>query len=533
MRDRTTQRSVIWLIAFLCLSALLDAIVGFAASPTFDEIHHLSYGYKIIRHDPDHTTRGFYDSQMPVSALNAIPLTIATYLERRSALPSVSAVLNRFKIARCATILGTLLLTVFIFLWTYDLYGEAAACASCVLCMVSPNLIAHGTLITTDMYHAVGVVGSLYFVRRFLLSPTLARAVVGGLALALAQMTKSFALILYPVIFLVVAGAWIHSGKRKLPSPKLVLEFAVISVLSFLLIANCAYSFDRTFLPLNKYRFQTPQMSSLQDLPIIGRVPVPTPYPFLQGLDLTKYSEETGRSYENIYLLGQLRDPTSSEFRPFKSYFLVACFYKVPIALQILFIWGLVWIGKNRKLDDFYYGEGLLLIVAAVLFAWLSFFDAAQIGIRHILPVLAIQIIIAAAAFSNFPVRPLIVKITLVALVLWMGGSVASYYPQMIPYMNEWVHDRRFAYRVLSDSNLDWGQDQDIVNRYLEKNPDVTLDPSHPVKGRVLVGANRLVGVFRGDTCCSYLMKQYEPVAQVGYAHFLFVIPSNDKAGAH
>ncbi len=121
----------------------------------------------------------------------------------------------------------------------------------------------------------------------------------------------------------------------------------------------------------------------------------------------------------------------------------------------------------------------------------------------------------------------------LIALVLWMAISVASYYPQMIPYMNEWVHDRRFAYQILSDSNLDWGQDQDIVTHYLHDNPDVVLDPRQPVSGRVLVRADRLTGIYRRDTCCAYLMKQYKPVAQVGYAHFLFVIPSNNKAGAH
>ncbi len=213
MKTQVTRRSVVWLIAFLCLSAVADTIVGFTASQTTDEVLHLNYGLKILQFDPDHATHGFYDSQMPVTAFNAFFLLAATHLSSERVPPGVHMSLGHFRGARLPTIFVTLLLTVFVFLWAYDLYGEAAACASCVLCMLSPNLVAHGTLITTDMYHALGVVGSLYFVRQFLMTPTTRNAVLGGLALALAQITKSFALVLYPLIFLVVAaGLFLSRG---------------------------------------------------------------------------------------------------------------------------------------------------------------------------------------------------------------------------------------------------------------------------------------------------------------------------------
>jgi hypothetical protein len=226
-------------------------------------------------------------------------------------------------------------------------------------------------------------------------------------------------------------------------------------------------------------------------------------------------------------LLGELRDPSSPAFRGFKSYYAVALFYKEPIALQLLFLWGLVWIWRNRSLGDFLLGEGLLLTAAAILVVWLSFFSKAQIGIRHILPALAIETVIAGAAFSNFSSKPWPHKAILSILVLWLAGSVASYYPQMIPYMNEWVRDRRFSYKILSDSNLDWEQDEAVVDEFLRKNPDVVLDPKAPVAGRILVRANRLTGVYRWDSA-AYLAKRYQPVAQVGYAHLLFVIPAQD-----
>jgi hypothetical protein len=107
------------------------------------------------------------------------------------------------------------------------------------------------------------------------------------------------------------------------------------------------------------------------------------------------------------------------------------------------------------------------------------------------------------------------------------------YYPHLIPYMNEWAGDRRFTYRLLADSNLDWGQNEPVVRDFLARNPDVLLNPEEPVCGRVLMSANRLTGVIgtRKHWKSPAWTWSYEPVAHVGYAHFLFDIRS-DSAGA-
>jgi 4-amino-4-deoxy-L-arabinose transferase-like glycosyltransferase len=521
------RKSLIWVILLLGLSALLDMGVAAKASITTDEPLHVSYGVRVLHFEPDHYVGGFSDSQMPISALNAAPQVIASHLESHHLLRPISAVLNHFKVARFPTILATLALNLLVYLWAYDLYGEGPALASCLLCTLSPNLIAHGTLATTDMYHAVGVVGSLFLFRRFLLQPTLTDALLSGLALALAQITKSFALALYAVVYLAIALQMLRRTPLRSLAPRRLLVFTAIAAMWFVAIINLAYSFDRTFMPLGSYYFETTLFNRFQRLPLLGQVPVPFPYPFLQGLDMTKRSEETGRTFGNVYLLGKLGDSDNPAFHGFKSYYAVAFFYKEPIALQILFLFGLIWIFRNRKLDDFIRGEGLLLIAATILVVWLSFFSRAQIGIRHILPALAVETVIAGAAFSNFSSKPWPKKALLSILVLWLGGSVASYYPHMIPYMNEWVRDRRLSYRILADSNLDWGQDEAVVRAFLRKNPDVVLDPNGPVAGRILIRANRLTGVNRWDPSAAFLAT-YRPVAQVGYAHFLFVVPPED-----
>lgn len=516
---RISRRSLISLVLLLCFSAVLNTVVAVHAGRTTDETTHVGYGYRILHFNPNRLVPYFCDSQMPISALNAAPLDIASHLEARHLLRPLSGDANLW-LVRIATILATLTLGLLVFLWAYDLYGEGPALASCLLCTLSPNVMAHGTLATTDMYHAVGVVGSLYFFRRWLLQPTWRHAVVAGLALALAQIAKSFAMIVYLVAFLAIVVVVLRQRPRQL-TPKRILFFTGIAGLWLVVVLNVAFCFNRTFAPLSSY-----SVSRLDRIPLLGHVPVPFPYPFLQGLLLMKHSEATGTTIGNIYLLGELRDSKDPTVRGFKSYYAVAYFYKEPIALQILFLWGLVWICRNRKLDDVVTGSVLLLLPAAILFVWLSLFSRAQIGIRHILPVLAIETVIAGAAFSNFASRSWPQRTLLCILVLWVAGSVASYYPQMIPYMNEWVTDRRLSYRILADSNLDWGQDATIVDDFLQNNPDVIFNPKAPVAGRILVPANNLTGVYPWGSAPSF-GQRYQPVATVGYAHFLFDVPAS------
>ena len=336
---RPKSKSLVWLGVLLGLSAVLNIIVALTAATTTDEVLHIGYGIRILHFQPDHMLNGLADSQMPISALNALPQVIAETLEQHHELPRIAAILDlHFRLARIPTILATLLLDLLVYLWAFELYGEAPALAACLLCVISPNLLAHGSLGTTDMYHTLGVVASLYFFRQFLIEPTWKRAIISGLVLALAQITKSFALALYPVVGVgLLFAMWKRTSRQPL-SPRRALAFLGSAAVCFLLVFNVADSFDNTFLPLRAYQFETKTLQRIQQLPLLGYAPVPLPYPFLQGLDMTKYSEETGRTFGDIYLLGWTGQATNPAFHGFKSYYVVAMFFKEPIALQILFI---------------------------------------------------------------------------------------------------------------------------------------------------------------------------------------------------
>ena len=128
---------------------------------TYDEKRHYRYGLKILE---VFSIRGNNPTVMPITALNVIPRkigdiipdgTLKTFLRVRST-------------GRYVTILFSLLIAAFIFWWTKSLYGSTAAFFSLILYILSPNIIAHSRLITTDLYATGMLTLSLYCFWRFI-----------------------------------------------------------------------------------------------------------------------------------------------------------------------------------------------------------------------------------------------------------------------------------------------------------------------------------------------------------------------------
>jgi Dolichyl-phosphate-mannose-protein mannosyltransferase len=509
---------LIFIVAFV-----LDMIVANSMSQTFDEGHHLEYGTRILLGQPDRAGP-YMDIKTPVAALNALPRLIGARFDDSS--PRIRKFFLSLTMARFPSVMAALGVILFVYLLAYELYGGEAALGASVLAALSPNLIAHGTLATSDGYFALGVLATLFFFRRYLLHPNWANAWISGLALAIAQIMKPLAAFLYPLAALFLLAAALRHRWMKIGGKHLAV-YALAAAVSYVVVLNVAYLFDRTFAPLSSYSFETPLFRSLQQA--WPNVPVLVPYPVLQGLDMARHNDAVGATYGNIYLLGNLRSNNDPSFHGFKSYYLVAWLIKEPIALQILFIWGLILACRRRTETGFLFSVGLLLTASGILVLALSLLSKAQIGIRHILPVLAIEVVIAGGVFSDWVTLSSRKKRVAVLLVAWLAVSTFSYYPHMIPYMNEWVMDRKLSYRLLADSNLDWGQNAGLVHRFLQNNPDVVLDPDNPVSGRILVSANRLIGIAPKEKGPLTWALQYRPVGHVGYAHLLFQIPPDAR----
>jgi hypothetical protein len=289
---------------------------------------------------------------------------------------------------------------------------------------------------------------------------------------------------------------------------------------------NIGFRFDGFGRPLSKYTLKDTLFKTLQATPIVANLPVPLPVPYLQGLDLCKFEEKMGQAWGNIYMAGNLRvNYHNGTLRGFPGYYFYAAFFKVPIATQLIFLVALfAYFWRRDEAAAALRREEVFLIVPMLLY-WMyfnSFFNA-QIGIRHVLPVFALGIIFCGrflaepgSKFRNYAA---------VVLVLWVGGSTLSYYPHFISYFNEFVLDRKLAYRRLADSNLDWGGNQWYLAEYLRHHPGTIIDPRKPQAGRIVVPVNALVGVNRDPEEYRWLREHFAPVDHIAYSFLVYDVP--------
>jgi hypothetical protein len=510
-----------------CLLLAVFAILAGGSSQlmthTYDEGAHYAYGWKILTFD---ASRGRDDSKMPFSALNALPGRIATVLGPGS----LRSRLETIEFGRYMTVAAGVLLGWLVFRWAGALYGPPAGLLALTLLVLDPNILAHAGLVTSDLYATWMTALTIWSFWRFLAhagAGAWCAATVSAGAFGLAQLSKYTCVYLAPILVLIALGhaapalwALARGGAYRALGGRVIQagKYAALYVAAFLLFANIGYWGEGSFKRLSDYSFRSGPFLAVQArlAPLAGlRVPVAAPY--LEGLDRVLANERGGF---NVYLLGRFgKDGVHG--RPFPEYYAVAWLYKEPIPTQVLLLLALAayTLGFRR----FHFRRDEWPLVAAVLaFAWyFTFVFNYQIGIRYALVVHPLLFVLAGSLLRDSGTLSRGARVALAGLLVWLGVSTVSRYPHFLAYFNEFVPDRTQAYRVLIDSNLDWGQSGRYVERYLRRHPDVVLEPGGPQAGTMLVSANNLAGL-RGPERFRWLRENFAPVGHVAYTHLLF-----------
>ncbi|MEK7513114.1 MAG: glycosyltransferase family 39 protein, partial [Patescibacteria group bacterium] len=128
-------------------------------------------------------------------------------------------------LARLAPILLTLLLIILIFVWASELVGRWWALLPTFLFALSPNVIAHGHLVTTDLAATFGVVLSTYLFLRYLMQPSGKRLVAAGIGFGIAELLKFSLVLLIPFFFLLALHPWVTAFLRH-PGPNAARRYA-------------------------------------------------------------------------------------------------------------------------------------------------------------------------------------------------------------------------------------------------------------------------------------------------------------------
>jgi len=502
---------------------------------TTDEPLHYQYGYRVLTGAPDRTSV-INSSSMPFSSVHAMSSINLAVLAQTAGFPLDTSWSGQVKRGRYATIALALLLAVYVLKWSHELYGRNGAVLSLSLYVFDPNLLAHGQLVTADLPAALMTTMALYHFWHFLKLGGKQRALFSAVTLGLSQLAKYSCVYLYPIFF-ATAATYCHftpatEGARPGRSHSLtwnvcrwlivMVFFAAVSIVTI----NLGFDFDGIGTPLSGYTVKDPFFKKLQATPIVGNLPLPLPVPYLQGLDLVKFEESMGQTFGNIYMAGRLRvNHHDGTLHGFPGYYFYAAFFKVPIAKQIIFLVALFgYFSRSgppaaRALRR----EEIFLLVPILLYwVYFNFFFNAQIDIRHVLPVFALATIFCGR-FLAAPESKLRSYIAVI-LVVWTAVSALSYYPHFISYFNEFVPDRKLAYRHLADSNLDWRGNEWYLKEYIRRHPEVIVDPRKPQAGRIVVPVNALVGVNRNPEEYRWLRQHFTPVDHIAYSYLVYAV---------
>jgi hypothetical protein len=528
-----------WLIAcgvLLAVFLLIQTTSLRHKGLTTDEPLHYQYGYRVLNGSPQRTG-ALNSSTMPFSSLHAMTSGNLAVFDQLSGISLDTSWNGQVKRGRYATIALSLLLALYVLKWSYELYGRNGALLSLGLYVLDPNLLAHGQLVTADLPAALMTTMALYHFWHFLKLGGRRRALFSAVTLGLSQLAKYSCVYLYP-IFLVIAPIYRRftttteaaqlARSHNLTwnvcrSLTVIAFFAAVSIVTI----NLGFAFNGIGTPLSRYTFLDPVFKKLQATPIVGNVPLPLPVPYVQGLDLVKFEERMGQAWGNIYMAGHLRvNHHDGTLRGFPGYYFYAAFFKVPIAKQIIFLVALFGYFSRRAQPT---AQGLrreeIFLLVPILFYWVyfNFFFNAQIGIRHVLPVFALATIFCGR-FLAAPESKLR-RWAAVLLVAWTAASALSYYPHFISYFNEFVPDRKLAYRHLADSNLDWRGNEWYLTEYIRRHPEVIVDPRKPRAGRIVVPVNALVGVNRSPEEYRWLREHFTPVDHIAYSFLVYDVP--------
>lgn len=531
----TVRSKNILLAGLLVILFVLNALSVRHKSMTYDEIHHYDYGERILNGSSERSKQTD-DSKMPVSALNALPKKLHEWFSPNIKSDQLRKFLSEMKSGRYITILFSLLLAFFVYKWCYDLYGWPASVFSLIIYVFSPNILAHSRLITTDLYGITFCFISTYCFWRFIKYGRLKNLIFSVFTLGIAQLTKYTAVYLVPIYLCILAVKFLpeifQCIKRKNYSTLRNYLFSSgkaipVYVITVLLVINAGFLFCKTLRPLSEYEFKSELFQGIQQrMRSIAPLPVVVPKPYIGGLDWVNFNERTGASFGHVYMFEELRMLRNGD-KAFKGYFIVAFLYKTPIAVIILALLSIGAYLRKREQYKFYENEVFLLVPIIFFALYFNFMFKVQIGIRYLLVMYPFIHVFCGLLFKDYKKINQKFKIVLFSLIAYLIISVLSFFPHYLSYFNELVWDRKMAYKILADSNIDWGQNEWYLEKYRKNNPDVIFQPNGPISGKFVVSVNELVGILSAHKYI-WLRENFEPADHIAYSYLVFDLSDDD-----
>jgi 4-amino-4-deoxy-L-arabinose transferase-like glycosyltransferase len=365
---------------------------------------------------------------------------------------------------------------VICYLWARDLYGRGAGLAAATLWTFSPAILANGGLITPDIPAASMAVTTLYAFRLYQRESNIRHAVIAGVCLGVAQLTKMTLLLLYPIL---AAATVIDCWQQTVRNLRRPVQDGLICAAVSLVVLNAGYLFEGTGRPLGDHAFYSETLGGPREdwnSPgnrfagiWLGHIPVPLPAAYLTGLDLQKRDFEGHWRPMYSYIRGH------QQLGGWWYYYLYCLLVKVPVGTWLIamaFAISLGTIATNRRRREAW----LLWIAPVVLFVFVSSQTGFSRYYRYVLPCAPFVMISLSRVFLPLvrQKKQWLTQLAAVGLILMTAESLWVY-PHSLAFFNLPSGGPTAGHFHLLDSNVDWGQDlyelRDWINQNSEKRP--------------------------------------------------------------
>lgn len=436
-------------------------------SQTADEATHLFAGYQYWKHldfgvNPEHPPLAKLVAAAPLLGLPLDGQPMVHGAVKESQVRPTIEFVNRNKVpqeeligrGRSAMAGFAVLLFLLVVSAAKEVWGSWwAAAAGAFLLAFEPNVLAHGSLITTDTAAAAMIFATIYAYYRYLQHTSLERLVVAGLAAGGALAVKHNGAIVFPMLFL------LGLRYQRVRAWQALVAIPLIA-LSVLWVA---------------YRFQDGRPEGFEFLPQVEEVlwdvksPVAqvvistlrtlhvVPESYLWGMADVAKAVANGRQ---TFLFGEV-------YRAGVWYFFPAVFL-MKATLPMLLVLGFLAMSRAWRNEDQRISRWLFFGGPAALYFAASLGSGMNLGIRHLLPVFPFLIVLAAEGVRRIFARS---NAAAAVLLVWHTGTAIHAYPNFLPYSNEAVGGVPATYRYMADSNADWGQGLIQTAEYLREHP--------------------------------------------------------------
>ncbi|HKE99879.1 MAG TPA: glycosyltransferase family 39 protein [Actinomycetes bacterium] len=422
-------------------------------------------------------------------------------------------------------------LALVVFGFARDLFGAGAALVPLAFVTLDPNVLGHGRLVTTDVGMTLLVVACLWALwrawrRSWRWLP------LAGVAFGLALTAKFSAILVAPAVGLLVLGVGYARARAGAAGRGRALlaaagGAALVAVLSVAVVWLVYLGIDPWL------RFDPALFPARGALAGVADA-LPLPHPYRAGLRYVLFFDQHDRP---AYLFGERYLGGRPLFYP------AVLAIKTPLgalAAWALALAALAAAPRARRLG----------VAAFVLFpaAWMlavAMTSQTNIGVRH---VLLVPVLLAVATGALWALRPRgrpVGAAVACVLVLAAAASVWRVHPSYLAYVNEAFGGPDRGYRLVADSNLDWGQDLARAAGWVRAHPGgpvwllyfgsadprayglyavdlwrTRVDRSR-VHGLVLVSAS-VLALYPEQR---WVAQGREPVAQIGHSILVYRLP--------